>query len=62
MKKNLTSISSQKVAYGTLVNYTKPWTFYVVSVLRNRDETWKTLKICVYSKLLFEENHEADFF
>ena len=59
MKKILTSFLSQKVSYETLVNYTKPWTLYLVSVLRNRG---KTLKICVFSKLLFEENHEADFF
>ena len=35
-EKKLTSISSKKVAYETLVQWTKPWTLYSVSVLRYR--------------------------
>ena len=36
MKKTLTSFLGQNVAYKTLVQFTKPWTFYSVSVLRYR--------------------------
>ena len=34
--KNLTSFLGQNVAYGTLVQLTKPWTLYLVSILRYR--------------------------
>ena len=35
-KKKLTSFLGQKVAYKTLVQFTKPWILYSVSVLRSR--------------------------
>ena len=38
-KHTLTAFLGQKVAYETLVKYTKPWTLYLVSVLINR--RWK---------------------
>ena len=41
LKKILTPILSENVAYETLVNYTKPWTLYLVLVLRNRGSNIK---------------------
>ena len=41
VKKILTPILSEKVAYETLVSYTKPWTLYLVLVLRNRGSNIK---------------------
>ena len=51
-KKFLTSFFSKKVAYKTLVLYTKPWTLYLVSVLRNKGRKMKNS---------FQKNHEAEF-
>ena len=62
LKKILTPILSENVAYETLVNYTKPWTLYLVLVLRNRGSNIKKVKNSVFSKLLFKKNHEAEFF
>ena len=63
LKKILTPTLSENVAYETLVNYTKPWTLYLVLVLRNRGSNIKkTVKKSVFSKFLFIKNHEAEFF
>ena len=63
LKKFLTPFLGESVAYETLVTYTKPWTLYLVLVLRNRGSNIKkTVKNSVFSKLLFKKNHEAEFF
>ena len=63
LKKNLTPILSENVAYETLVNYTKPWTLYLVLVLRNRGSNIKkTVKNSVFSKLLFKKTMKPNFF
>ena len=58
----MTPILTENVAYETLVSYTKPWTLYLILVLRNRVQTKKIVKNSVFSKLLFKKNHEAEFF
>ena len=63
LKKILTPIFSENVAYETLVNYTKPWTLYSVLVLRNRGSNIKkTVKNSVFSKLLFKKTMKPNFF
>ena len=62
LKKILTPILSENVAYETLVNYTKPWTLYLILVLRNRGSNIKIVKNSVFSKLLFKKTMEPNFF
>ena len=63
MKKILTSFLGENVAYKTLVQCTKPWTLYSVSVLRYRRSKMKNcVKNSVFSKLLLKKTHEAEFF
>ena len=63
LKKILTPSLSENVAYETLVNYTKPWTLYLVLVLRNRGSIIKkTVKNSVFSKLLFKKTMKPNFF
>ena len=58
----LTSIFSKNVAYETLVYYTKPWTLYLVSVLRNKGRKMKHSKNLRFFKTFFKKNQEAEFF
>ena len=63
LKKILTPILSENVAYETLVYYTKPWTLYLVLVLRNRGSNIKkTVKNSVFSKVLFKKTMKPNFF
>ena len=61
-EKTLTSFFSKNVAYETLVYYTKPWTLYLVSVLRNKGRKLKNSKNLRFIKTSFQKNHEAEFF
>ena len=61
-KKTLTSFFGQNVAYKTFVQLTKPWTLYLVSVLRYRRSKMKNcLKFCFF-KTSFEKTHKAEIF
>ena len=60
--KNLTSFFSENVAYETLVYYTKPWTLYLVSVLRNKGRKMKHSKKFAFFQNFFQKNQEAEFF
>ena len=62
MKKFLTSILSQNVAYETLVQLTKPWTLYSVSVQRYRGSKMKNSQKERFFGNSFEKTHDADFF
>ena len=55
-KKNLTLFFGQKVAYKTLVQFTKPWTLYLVSVSRCRGSKMKTSQKKRFFKSSFEKN------
>ena len=61
-EKTLTTFFRNKVAYETLVYYTKPWTLYLVSVLRNKGRKMKNSKNLRFFKTSFQKNHEAEFF
>ena len=61
-EKRLTSFFSKHVAYKTLVYYTKPWTLYLVSVLRNKGRKMKHSKNLRFFKPFFKKNQEAEFF
>ena len=61
-EKILTSFFSKNVSYETLVYYTKPWTLYLVSVLRNKGRKMKNSKNLRFFKTFFKKNHEAEFF
>ena len=54
-EKRLTSVFSKNVAYETLVYYTKPWTLYLVSVLRNEGRKMKHSKILRFFKTFFQK-------
>ena len=60
----LTSFSRENVDYKTLGYYTKPWTLYLVSVLRNRERNMKNSSNLRFFKTFFQRSHEAesDFF
>ena len=58
----MTSFFSKKVAYETLVYYTKPWTLYLVSVLRIKGRKMKHSKNLRFFKTFFKKNQEAEFF
>ena len=60
--KKLTSFFSKNVAYKTLVYYTKPWTLYLVSVLRNKGRKMKHSKNLRFFKTFLEKKQEAEFF
>ena len=60
-EKRLTSFFNKNVAYETLVYYTKPWTLYLVSVLRNKGRKMKHSKNLLFFKT-FQKNQEAEFF
>ena len=51
-KNILTSFLGQTVAYKTLVQFTKPWTLYSVSVVRYRGSKMKNSQKSVFSKIL----------
>ena len=53
--KFLTSFFSKNVAYETLVYYTKPWTLYLVSVLRNKGRKTKHSKNLRFFKTSFQK-------
>ena len=53
--KFLTSFFSKNVAYETLVYYTKPWTLYLVSVLRNKGRKMKHSKNVRFFKTSFQK-------
>ena len=53
---------SKNKAYETLVYYTKPWTLYLVSVLRNKGRKMKHSKNLRFFKTFSEKNQEAEFF
>ena len=61
-EKRLTSFFSKNIAYKTLVYYTKPWTLYLVSVLRNKGRKMKHSKNLRFFKTFFKKNQEAEFF
>ena len=61
-EKRLTSFFSKNVAYKTLLYYTKPWTLYLVSVLRNKGRKMKHSKNLRFFKTFLEKNQEAEFF
>ena len=54
-EKTLTSFFSKNVAYETLVYYTKPWTLYLVSVLRNKGRKMKHSKNLQLFKTSFQK-------
>ena len=54
-EKTLTSFFSKNVAYETLVYYTKPWTLYLVSVLRNKGRKMKNSKNLRFVKIFFQK-------
>ena len=54
-EKRLTSLFSKNVAYETLVYYTKPWTLYLVSVLRNKGRKMKHSKTLRFFKTFFKK-------
>ena len=56
MKKRLTSFLGQNVVYETRVQFTKPWTLYLVSVLRYSGSNMKNCQKSV------KKNHEGEFF
>ena len=59
----LTSFLGQNAAYETLVQFTKPWTLYIVSVLRYRGSKMKnTQKSRYHKKNLLEKAPEAKLF
>ena len=60
--KFLTSFFSKNVAYETLVYYTKPWTLYLVSVLRNKGRKMKHSEKFAFFQNFFQKNQEAEFF
>ena len=53
--KFLTSFFNKNVAYETLVNYIKPWTLYLVSVLRNKGRKMKHSKNLRFFKVSFQK-------
>ena len=60
MKENF----GQNVAYEivcTIYEITKPWTLYLVSVLRYRGLKMENTRKSRFSKIL-QKNHKADFF
>ena len=60
--KKVTSFFSKNVAYETLKYYTKPWTLYLVSVLRIKGRKMKHSKNLRFIKTFFKKNQEAEFF
>ena len=54
-EKKLTSFFSKNVAYKTLVYYTKPWTLYLVSVLRIKGRKMKHSKNMRFFKTFFKK-------
>ena len=54
-EKTLTSFLSKNVAYETIVYYTKPWTLYLVSVLRNKGRNMKHSKNLRFFKTSFQK-------
>ena len=55
LKKILTPFLGENVAYETLVNYTKPWTLYLVLVLRNRGSNIKNSQKYRFFKTSFQK-------
>ena len=62
LKKILTPILSENVAYETLVNYTKPWTLYLVLVLRNRGSNIKNSQKWRFFKTSLKKTMKPNFF
>ena len=60
--KKIDVIFSKNVAYETLVYYTKPWTLYLVSVLRNKGRKMKHSKNLRFFKTFSKKNQEVEFF
>ena len=58
----LTSFLNQNIAYKTLVQFTKTWTLYLVSVLRYRGSTMKSSQNYRFFKKSLKKTHEAEFF
>ena len=54
-EKRLTSFFSKNVAHETLVYYTKPWTLYLVSVLRNKGRKMKHSENLRFFKTFFQK-------
>ena len=61
-EKKLKTFFSKNVADETLVYYTKPWTLYLVSVLRNKGRNMKHSKNLRFFKTFFKKKQEAEFF
>ena len=56
MKQILTSFLGYNVAYETLVQFTKPWTLYLVSLLRYRELNMKNSQKYRFFKNSSQEN------
>ena len=60
-EKKLTSFLTSKVAFDMLVQFTKPWTLYLVSGMRYRGSKMKNSQnYRFYFKILFEKTQEAE--
>ena len=57
-----TSFLSQIVGFKTLVQFTKPWTLYSVSVLRYRGSKWKIVKKAFFQKFFGKKLMKPIFF
>ena len=62
MKKNLTVYLGQSVPYETLVQFTKPWTLYSVSVLRYRGSKVKNNRKVRFFKTFLQKDPWSQIF